>query len=128
MHSKLVPTEPSSKGNARVEVVIPEANGGVIIETLQGVFDTRKVIIAADAWKNKLIKLLGVELLITTMQEQARFVNDKFPVWIWGGDKWFYGFPLYGEPALKAGQDAGRNDMTPEEGTWIPSQRLRDDR
>ncbi len=62
-------------------------------------------------------------------ENEARFESDKFPVWIWGGadstEKWFYGFPLYGEPALKAGQDAGRNDMTPEERTWVPSERLR---
>ncbi|KAF5660792.1 sarcosine oxidase [Fusarium heterosporum] len=123
------------KENTRVDAVTPQASGGVKIETSQGSFHARKVIIAADAWTNKLLKPLGVELPITVMQEQvtyykpsreheARFANDKFPVWIWGGEKWFYGFPLYGEPALKAGQDAGRNDMSPEERTWKPSERL----
>ncbi|QGI62123.1 hypothetical protein CEK26_006087 [Fusarium fujikuroi] len=112
--------------NTRVEAVMPQPGGGVTIETSQGVYHARKVIIAADAWTNKLLKPLGVELPITVMQEQvtyfkpsreheAQFANDKFPVRIWGGEKWFYGFPLYGEPALKAGQDAGRNDMDPEE-------------
>ncbi|KAL5599863.1 hypothetical protein FOVSG1_007675 [Fusarium oxysporum f. sp. vasinfectum] len=123
------------KENTRVEAVTPQHSGGVTIETSQGVYHARKVIIAADAWTNKLLKPLGVELPITVMQEQvtyfkpsreheAQFANDKFPVWIWGGEKWFYGFPLYGEPALKAGQDAGRNDMNPEERTWRPSERL----
>ncbi|PNP80204.1 hypothetical protein FNYG_06447 [Fusarium nygamai] len=98
------------KENTCVEAVTPQPSGG-------------------------LLKPLGVELPITVMQEQvtyfkpsreheAQFANGKFPVWIWGGEKWFYGFPLYGEPALKAGQDAGRNDMDPEERTWRPSGRL----
>ncbi|KAF5539243.1 sarcosine oxidase [Fusarium napiforme] len=99
--------------NTRVEVVTPQPSGGVAIETSQGVYHARKVIIAADAWTNKLLKPLGVELPITIMQEQ-----------IWGGEKWFYGVLLYGEPAPKAGQDAGRNDMDPEERTWRPSERL----
>ncbi|KAF5620686.1 sarcosine oxidase [Fusarium sp. NRRL 25303] len=105
--------------NTRVEAVMPQPGRGVTIETSQGVYHARKVIIAADAWTNK--------LPITVMQEQVtyfkpsreheaqQFANDKFPVRIWGGEKWFYGFSLYGEPALKAGQDAGRNDMDPKE-------------
>ncbi|OJJ55447.1 hypothetical protein ASPSYDRAFT_48641 [Aspergillus sydowii CBS 593.65] len=128
------------KDHTRVDGVIPQTGGGVLVKTSKGDIHAKKVIIAADAWTNKLLKPLGVELPITVMQEQvtyykpkreheARFESDKFPVWIWGGadstEKWFYGFPLYGEPALKAGQDAGRNDMTPEERTWVPSERLR---
>ncbi|CVK92691.1 uncharacterized protein FPRO_04689 [Fusarium proliferatum ET1] len=112
--------------NTRVEAVMPHPGGGVTIETSQGVYHARKVIIAADAWTNKLLKPLGIELPITVMREQvtyfkpsreheAQFANDKFPVRIWGGEKWFYGFPLYGLPALKAGQDAGRNDMDSED-------------
>ena len=62
-------------------------------------------------------------------EHEARFERNKFPVSIWGGadssEKWIYGFPLYGEPTLKVGQDAGRNNMTPEERTWVPSERLR---
>ncbi|KAG7436830.1 Monomeric sarcosine oxidase [Fusarium oxysporum f. sp. raphani] len=107
------------KENTRVEAVTPQPSGGVTIETSQGVYHARKVIIAADAWTNKLLKPLG-----PSREHEAQFANDKFPVWIWGGEKWFYGFPLYGEPALKAGQDAGRNDMNPEERTWRPSERL----
>ncbi|KAF5988710.1 sarcosine oxidase [Fusarium coicis] len=97
--------------NTRVEAAAPQPSGGVAIETSQGVYHARKVIIAVDAWTNKLLKPLGVELPITVMQEQ-------------GGEKWFYGFPLYGEPALKAGQGAGRNDMDLEERTWRPSEKL----
>ncbi|KAF5628613.1 sarcosine oxidase [Fusarium tjaetaba] len=99
--------------NTHVEAVTPQPSGGVAIETSQGVYHARKVIIAADAWTNKLLKPLGVELPITVMQEQvtyfkpsreheAQFANDKFP----------------------AGQDAGINDMDPEERTWRPSERL----
>ncbi|EWG48514.1 sarcosine oxidase [Fusarium verticillioides 7600] len=79
--------------NTCVEAVTPQPSGGIAIETSQGVYHARKVIIAADAWTNKLLKPLGVELPITVTQEQvtyfkpsreheAQFSNDKFPVWI----------------------------------------------
>ncbi|KAG9505732.1 hypothetical protein J7337_002704 [Fusarium musae] len=79
--------------NTCVEAVTPQPSGGIAIETSQGVYHARKVIIAADAWTNKVLKPLGVELPITVTQEQvtyfkpsreheAQFSNDKFPVWI----------------------------------------------
>jgi sarcosine oxidase len=79
--------------NTRVEAVAPQPGGGVAIETSQVVYHARKVIIAVDAWTNKLLKPLGVEPPTTVMQEQvayfkpsreheAQFSNDKFPVWI----------------------------------------------
>ncbi|CVK89158.1 related to monomeric sarcosine oxidase [Fusarium mangiferae] len=40
--------------NTRVEAVMPQPGRGVTIETSQGVYHARKVIIAADAWTNKL--------------------------------------------------------------------------
>ncbi|KAF5632355.1 HAL kinase [Fusarium sp. NRRL 52700] len=94
-------------------------DGGVTIAASQGVYHARKVIIAADARTNKLLN----HSALGSPSPSCRS-SHKLPVWIWGGEKWFYGFPLYGEPALKAGQGAGRNDMDPEERTWRPSERL----
>ncbi|KAE8362448.1 FAD dependent oxidoreductase [Aspergillus caelatus] len=116
----------------RVDRLIPDGNG-VIIETSKGRVRAGKVILAADAWINKLLGPLGAEIPLTVMQEQityfkpenpALFEPERFPVWIWGGEKWFYGFPTYGEPTIKAGQDAQENFMTPDNRTFVPSQKV----
>ncbi|CAG7923243.1 unnamed protein product [Penicillium olsonii] len=116
----------------RVDRVTPDADG-VVIETSNGPVRAGKVIIAADAWINKLLKPLGVEIPLTVMQEQityfkpkdpARYDPERFPVWIWAGETWFYGFPTYGEPTIKAGQDAQQNIMSPDDRTFVQSPEL----
>ncbi|KAJ5854747.1 hypothetical protein N7534_007290 [Penicillium rubens] len=116
----------------RVDKVTPDGFG-VVIETTRGQVRAGKVIIAADAWINKLLGPLGAEIPLSVMQEQityfkpkdpARFDPERFPVWIWGGEKWFYGFPTYGEPTIKAGQDAQQNIMAPDQRTFVHSPEL----
>ncbi|PIG82809.1 hypothetical protein AARAC_003108 [Aspergillus arachidicola] len=121
------------KENHRVDKVTPDGNG-VLIETSKGQFRAKKVILAADAWVNKLLKPLGSEIPgMTVMQEQVtyfkpldpeRYEPKNFPVWIWGGEPLYYGFPAYGEPSIKAGQDAQRNVMHPDHRTFVPSPEL----
>ncbi|KAH7129516.1 FAD dependent oxidoreductase [Dactylonectria estremocensis] len=117
------------KERTRVDRVIPDVNG-VIVETSNGSYHAGKVILAADAWINKLLAPLGAEIPLTVMQEQvtyfkpndaAAFEPSQFPVWIWGGEKWFYGFPSYGEPTIKAGRDISNNMMAPEQRTFVHS-------
>lgn len=113
----------------RVDRVMPDGDG-VVIDTSRGRVRAGKVILAADAWTNKLLGPLGVQIPLSVMQEQityfkptdpARFDQERFPVWIWGGEKWFYGFPTYGEPTIKAGQDAQQNLMSPDNRTFVQS-------
>ncbi|RGP77227.1 sarcosine oxidase [Fusarium longipes] len=122
------------KEKTRVDAVIPNKNGkGVTIKTSKGNFYADKVILACDAWINKLLAPLGSEIPLTIMQEQVTyykpadltaFDETKFPVWIWAGDRYYYGFPMYGEPAIKAGRDTSNNFMTPENRTFVPSEEL----
>ncbi|KAI8670187.1 DAO domain-containing protein [Fusarium keratoplasticum] len=117
----------------RVELLTP-TDDGVIVQTSTGQVLARKVIIAADAWVNKLLKPLGAEIpQLTVMQEQItyfkpsnpdKFDPERFPVWIWGGETWYYGFPTYGEPTIKAGQDAQQNIMAPDQRTFQHSPEL----
>jgi sarcosine oxidase len=76
----------------------------------------------------------GVHLPLTVTQEQVTywatpnlrdFALDRFPIWIWhGGDTgWFYGFPVYGEVATKAGEDVGGDVVTTETRTLEPNPR-----
>lgn len=120
------------KERTRVDKITPDVNG-VVIETSNGRCHARKVILATDAWTNKLLAPLGADIPLRVMQEQItyfkpadidRFDPDKFPVWIWGGEKWFYGFPSYGEPSIKAGRDVSENLMTPESRTFVHSPKL----
>lgn len=122
------------KDHTRVDRITPKASGaGVEVETSKGTFHASKVILATDAWTNKLLAPLGEHIPLSVMQEQityfkpsdvAAFEADRFPVWIWGGDPTFYGFPCYGEPTIKAGRDVANNFMTPEQRTFVHSPEL----
>ncbi|KAH7133914.1 FAD dependent oxidoreductase [Dactylonectria macrodidyma] len=117
----------------RVDLLTP-TDDGVIIQTSNGQVRAGKVILAADAWANKLLKPLGAEIpQLTVMQEQItyfkpsnpdKFDPERFPVWIWAGETWYYGFPTYGEPTIKAGQDAQQNIMPPDQRTFQHSPEL----
>lgn len=121
--------------HTRVDRVIPNDNG-VVVETSQGRFHAAKVILAGDAWINKLLTPLNATIPLSVMQEQVTyfkpkdldpFDQGKFPVWIWAGSKYFYGFPAYGEPSIKAGRDMANNFMNPEQRTFVPSPELLDE-
>lgn len=122
------------KEKTSVTRIEPIINGnGVIVHTTQGSFRAAKVILATDAWTNELLEPLGAQVHLTVMQEQVTYFkpNDisgfepqNFPVWIWGAEKWFYGFPSYGEPTIKVARDTSGNYMTPDKRTFEPSQKL----
>ncbi|OAQ95691.1 hypothetical protein LLEC1_04303 [Akanthomyces lecanii] len=105
----------------------------VIIETPSGTFCSKKIILATDAWTNELIAPLGVKIPLQISQEQVTyfkptnvldFESSRFPVWIWHADPCFYGFPVYGEPTFKVGQDCAMNLMMPQKRTFVHSTKL----
>ncbi len=121
------------KENTRVDRVVPQAKGGAIIETSRGRFSARKVIITADAWANKLLAPLGAEIPLDVMQEQVTYFKpqnpeeydgQKFPVWAYAGEHFFYGFPAFGEPTIKAGRDVSYNRMDPDKRSFVHSEGL----
>lgn len=122
------------KDNTRVERVTPQTpTGGVEIATSKGTFHADKVILATDAWTNRLLTPLGIRIPLTVMQEQvtyfkptevSAFEADRFPTWIWGGDPCFYGFPTYGEPTIKAARDYSNHLMDPDQRTFVHSPEL----
>jgi sarcosine oxidase len=70
-------------------------------------------------------------LPLTVTQEQvtyfasphlADFQPDRFPIWIWMDDPCFYGFPAFGEAGIKAGQDAGGQEVTADTRSFEPDQ------
>lgn len=123
------------KEKTKVQRVTPNGShgSGVTIETSNGRFTARKIILAADAWINELLTPLGAEIPLTIQQEQvtyfkpsnpAAFESDRFPVWILAGEQFYYGFPCFGEPTIKAAHDDAKNYMTPAQRTFVHSPRL----
>jgi len=93
------------------------------IEVLAGgvAYRCRRLIIAAGAWSNQALAPLGIRLPLRVTKEQVTYFAsprpddfrlDRFPVWIWMDDPCFYGFPAFGEPGPKVGQDAGGQETT----------------
>jgi len=108
---------------------------GVEIATDGGTFSARRLVVAAGAWTNRVLRHVGIEIPIICTQEQVtyfrapaleEFSPERFPVWIWHGgpDSSFYGVPVYGEPATKAGQDVGGDVVTVDTRTFEPNERV----
>ncbi len=134
----------AKKGNA-VHVALARARGATVLDhtpvrrirpvgdtveldTDAGTFACRRLVICGGSWTDRLLRPLGVELRLTVTQEQVTyyatpnlrdFAPDRFPIWIWHGvDESYYGFPVYGEVATKAGQDVGGRVVTPDTRTF----------
>ena len=88
------------------------------------------VVLACDAWVNRLLAPLGHDVPLVVLREQVSyfpaadlgpFQPGRFPVWIWMDDPCFYGFPVYGDPAaVKAAEDCGGPEVDPDERTFDP--------
>jgi sarcosine oxidase len=109
-----------------VENIRPDA-GEIALEVDGQVCRCRRLIITAGAWSNRPLAAFGLRLPLTVTQEQVtyfaaprldEFRPDRFPIWIWMDDPCFYGFPVFGEPGVKAGQDAGGQEVTAETRTF----------
>ena len=88
-----------------------------------------RVILAADAWTNDLLASVDLKLPLTVTREQVTYFEplrpddfhaDRFPIWIWMDEPSFYGFPTYGEPGPKAGEDVGGLETTAETRSFEP--------
>jgi sarcosine oxidase len=108
---------------------------GVEVTTDEDTFSGRRLIVAAGAWTNRVLRHVGVELPITCTQEQVtyfrapqleQFSPERFPVWIWHGgpESSFYGVPVHGVPGTKAGQDVGGDVVTVDTRTFEPNERV----
>lgn len=102
------------------------------IEVVAGgtTYRCRKLVIASGAWSNTALAHFGLKLPLTITQEQvtyfatphlADFTPERFPIWIWMDEPCFYGFPAYGEPATKAAQDVGGEEVTAETRSFEPN-------
>ena len=109
--------------------VVPFADH-VEVHTDGEVFEAGTLTICAGSWTETMIAGLGLDLPLTLTQEQVTyfaaadlraFTPDRFPVWIFHGhDRTFYGFPVYGEAAVKAARDMSGRFVTQQTRRFEP--------
>ena len=102
----------------------------VEVHTESEVFEADTLTICAGSWTETLTADLGLDLTLTLTQEQVSyfaaadlraFTPDRFPVWIFHGpDRTFYGFPVYGEAAVKAARDMSGRFVTQQTRRFEP--------
>jgi sarcosine oxidase len=118
---------------ARGATIRPHAPVSAITESAQGVtvtaagegYTADRVVLAGGAWNPILLQLLGTSLPITLTQEQVtyfatpnvrEFTPERFTVFglIAEDGLVYYGIPVYGEVAVKAGLDGAGPVVTPQ--------------
>jgi len=107
------------------------------VEVIAGghAYRARRLIVTAGAWSNRILQHVEINLPLRVTKEQvtyfsavrlADFQPERFPVWIWMDDPCFYGFPVFGEPGPKVGQDAGGQEVTADTRTFDVDEPARD--
>jgi sarcosine oxidase len=108
------------RDRAPVESIRP-VGGEVEVVAGGDAYRCRRLVVAAGAWSNRALEPFGLQLPLRVTKEQVTyfasprlddFQPDRFPIWIWMDDPCFYGFPAFGEPGPKVGQDAGGQEVT----------------
>ena len=108
----------------RTPVTAIRSVGGEVEVVADGkAYRCRRLTIAAGPWSNTALGWLGIHLPLEITREQVmyykspqreQFAPGRFPVWIWMDDPCFYGFPVFGEDAVKIAQDTGGQTVTAE--------------
>jgi monomeric sarcosine oxidase len=108
---------------------IESSDSQVTVTTDDEVYVADKVVLCVASWLPDLLAGLGLDWRITLSQEQVSyfatanlrdFAPDRFPMWIWHGDDVFYGFPVYGEVAVKAARDMSGRFVTQQTRSFDP--------
>jgi sarcosine oxidase len=95
----------------------------VTVRTTAGTFEAGGLVVAAASWLGDLMPDLGLTYRLTLSQEQVDYVAarrlgafapDRFPIWVWHGADVMYGFPVYGEAAVKIARDMRGELITSE--------------
>jgi sarcosine oxidase len=102
---------------------------GVTLTTDSGTIEADQVVLCVASWLPALLGDLGLAWRLTLSQEQVsyfatpnvrEFTPDRFPIWLWHGEPLFYGFPVYGEVAVKAARGLTGRFVTQETRSFEP--------
>jgi sarcosine oxidase len=108
---------------------IEEAADGVRVTAAGFDYAADSVVLCGGSWNPVLLELVGAALPITLTEEQVtyfatpnvrEFTPDRFPVFAFvdAAGVTYYGVPVYGEVAVKAGIDAAGPVVTPRTRTY----------
>jgi len=108
---------------------VRSTDDAVAVVTDTETYRAEALVICAGSWTPALLDGLGVDLPITLSQEQVsyfatahprEFACERFPIWIWHGEDVYYGFPVYGEVAVKAARDMTGRFIEPHARSYEP--------
>lgn len=97
---------------------------GVTVSTADGTIDADHLVVAAASWLGDLMPDLGLNFSLTLSQEQVgyfvaerprEFAPERFPIWIHHAAEVHYGFPVYGEAAVKIARDMRGHYITSDQ-------------
>jgi len=118
-------------GDDGVEVLVENGDGG------QEVVAAETLSVCAGSWTDLVLADLDTTIPLTLTHEQVtywstlhlrEFAPDRFGVWIHHGpEATYYGFPVYGEAAVKAGRDVSGRVVTQQTRTREPDEQNRAD-
>jgi sarcosine oxidase len=87
------------------------------------------LIVAAGAWTNRALGHVGARFPLEVTLEQVVYMEpadrlafhpSRFPIWIWMDEPSFYGFPVFGEPAVKIAWDRCQIVTDPDTRSFEP--------
>nr|WP_314840824.1 N-methyl-L-tryptophan oxidase [uncultured Microbacterium sp.] len=105
-------------------------DGGVRVVTDDEVFTADHVVVTTASWTDDLLGPLGQTWRTAVSQEQVvywatphvkEFSIGQFPLWVWHSPEMFYGFPVYGEVAIKVSRDMTGDFVTADTRSFEPS-------
>jgi sarcosine oxidase len=108
---------------------IREVDGEVEIEVDGKIQRVGSLIVAAGAWTPVVLGRMGVDVPLEVTLEQVVYMDaadplsfhpSRFPIWIWMDEPSFYGFPIFGEPAVKIAWDRCEIVTDPESRSFEP--------
>jgi sarcosine oxidase len=108
---------------------IREIGDEVEIEVAGRAHRAGSLIVAAGAWTPPVLSGLGLDLPLEVTLEQVVYMEpadplsfhpSRFPIWIWMDEPSFYGFPIFGEPAVKIAWDRCEIVTDPETRSFEP--------
>ncbi len=102
---------------------LEDAGDEVAVHTSAGVIRAGHVVACTGKWTARLLAGLhplplrhtAEQVTYVASPDLEAFAPERFPIWIRLGDPCFYGFPVYGEAAVKIAQDLGGPEVEPDD-------------
>jgi monomeric sarcosine oxidase len=102
----------------------------VTVTTDRGTVTAEHVVVCVASWIHTLLPSLGLKWNMYLSQEQVSFfatpnlrdfAPDRFPIWLFHAeDHLYYGFPIFGEVAVKLSRDFSGHLISSDERSYVP--------